>query len=206
MSVEATAIVVSVVLAFVGYVVKYANDLRLAQRKHRLERVSRQLSDLYGPLFALSAASGRLWSEFTRLHSTPGESAFWSRRGPPTTEQTDAWRLWMTTVFMPLNVEMRNAVVDHADLLREPNELPRCLLDLCAHVAGYEIVLARWQSGNFNPTDFRDNTSVINFPADELARYAAAAYLDLKREQSMLLRWGRVSATPPPPEESPSAA
>ena len=29
----------------------------------------------------------------------------------PTLEQADAWRLWMTTVFMPLNVQMRDAVV-----------------------------------------------------------------------------------------------
>ena len=60
MTVEATAIVVSVLVALIGYVVKYFNDLRLAQRKDRLDRVSHQLSDLYGPLFALNAAGGRL--------------------------------------------------------------------------------------------------------------------------------------------------
>jgi hypothetical protein len=94
----------------------------------------------------------------------------------------------MTTVFMPLNVEMRNAVIDHADLLRDSDGMPKCFLDLCAHVAGYETVLERWRTGNFDPYKARDNTSVINFPASELASYIEAAYLELKREQSDLLR------------------
>jgi hypothetical protein len=188
MSAEAAAIVVGVLLAFVGYVVKYVNDLRLAQRKDRLDRVNRQLSELYGPLYALNAADSRLWSEFMHLHA-PKSQAFWSLTGkPPTDEQAEAWRLWMTTVFMPLNREMRNAVVDHADLLRDSDGMPKCLLDLCAHVAGYETVLERWRSGNFDTHKARDNVSVINFPVSELASYIDAAYLELKREQNALLR------------------
>ena len=94
----------------------------------------------------------------------------------------------MTTVFMPLNLEMRNVVIDHADLLRDADGMPDCLLDLCAHVAGYETVLERWRSGRFDPREPRDNTSVIDYPGDALTRYVNAAYFDLKREQSELLR------------------
>jgi hypothetical protein len=71
--------------------------------------------------------------------------------------------------------------------------VPSCLLDLCAHVAGYETVLERWRKGDFDPLDFRDNTSVINYPAAELARYVEAAYVELKREQAELLRGLRVA-------------
>jgi hypothetical protein len=187
MSVETAAIVVTVLLALLGYVVKYFNDLRLAQRKDRLDRVNRQLSDLYGPLFALNAAANRLWDEFTRLHATPGSAWFWDTSKPPAVEQADAWRLWMTTVFTPLNAQMRDAVVEHADLLRDEEGMPSCLLDLCAHVAGYETVLERWRRGEFDPLDLRDNTSVINYPAAELTRYVEAAYAELKREQAGLL-------------------
>jgi hypothetical protein len=184
MSAEVATIVVGVLIAFIGYVVKYVNDLRLAQRKDRLDRVNRQLSELYGPLFALNAAGSRLWTEFMRL---PGRrSHVWLFEGAD--DQGKAWRLWMTTVFMPLNVEMRDAVVDHADLLRDTDSMPNCLLDLCAHVAGYETVLERWRTGDFDPQDARDNTSVIDFPADDLASYIDTAYIELKREQSELLR------------------
>jgi hypothetical protein len=183
MSAEVATIVVGVLIAFIGYGVKYVNDLRLAQRKDRLDRVNRQLSELYGPLFALNAAGTRLWTEFMRL---PGRrSHVWLFEEAD--DKGKAWRLWMTTVFMPLNVEMRNAVVDHADLLRD-TDMPTCLLDLFAHVAGYETVLERWRTGDFDPRDARDNTSVIDFPAEKLASYIDTAYFDLKREQSELMR------------------
>jgi hypothetical protein len=52
---------VTVLLAFTGYVASYLYNLRLAQRKNRLERVTRQLSDLYGPLLALVSAGASSW-------------------------------------------------------------------------------------------------------------------------------------------------
>jgi hypothetical protein len=64
MSAEAIALILTALLALTGYVVKYLNDLRLAVRKDRLDRVNRQLSDLYGPLFALDRAGYRLWQVF----------------------------------------------------------------------------------------------------------------------------------------------
>ncbi|MGW3321841.1 hypothetical protein [Streptomyces virginiae] len=43
-----------------GYMMAtYVDGLRLAQRQARLARVNRQLSDFYGPLFALMAANSR---------------------------------------------------------------------------------------------------------------------------------------------------
>ncbi|MFH8340422.1 hypothetical protein [Streptomyces sp. AM6-12] len=56
--------VVTIGLAFVGCVVTYLNGLRLSQREERLARVNRQLSDLYGPLFALTEASTRIFDAF----------------------------------------------------------------------------------------------------------------------------------------------
>ena len=57
-------IAVSVLLAFAGYLVTYAYNLRLAQRKDRLERVNKQLSNLYGPLYALVSSSQACWKAF----------------------------------------------------------------------------------------------------------------------------------------------
>jgi hypothetical protein len=55
---------VTILLAFSGYIAKYLNDLRVAQRKDRLERVNQQMRDLYGPLFSLSNVSTITWKEF----------------------------------------------------------------------------------------------------------------------------------------------
>jgi hypothetical protein len=165
-----------------GYLLTYRNSLRLSRRKDRLDRVTRQLSDLYGPLFATASASKATWLTF-REQVRPGGGAFWDRPGPPpSTEERAAWRLWMTTVFMPLNRRMRDVIVDHADLLDE-ERIPDLLLEVCAHVAAYEAVLRQWEQ-----SDYSEHTTRINFPADELLRYASEGVRRLKAEQNRLLR------------------
>ena len=88
----------------------------------------------------------------------------------------------MTTVFMPVHQRMMELVLDRADLIEEP-DMPPCLLDLCAHVNGYQAVLKEWETGQIS-TAREDNISVVNFPGQELAEYAAAAFSRLKAEQA----------------------
>ncbi|MFF8439393.1 hypothetical protein ACF07U_00750 [Streptomyces californicus] len=65
------ALVVTITLALIGYVAAYLNGLRLAQRGERLARINRQLSDLYGPLFALTEANSRAFEAFAEHHLRP---------------------------------------------------------------------------------------------------------------------------------------
>jgi hypothetical protein len=103
------------------------------------------------------------------------------QNNPPTKEEEAEWRLWMTSVFMPLNERMQEIIIDHADLLDEP-EIPNCLLTLCAHVSAYKSVLKQWEQG-----DYTRNWSVINFPREELLAYTKHTFNKLKKEQSRLL-------------------
>jgi hypothetical protein len=169
----------AVLLALLGYFVTYLNNLRLAQRQARLDRVNKQLKEFYGPLFALTRASTMSWAAFRRVYR-PGGS-FWDEGHAPTDEEAARWRTWMTEVFMPRNLEMVRIITEHSDLLDE-DEMPDCLLTLCAHVAGYMPVLKAWEEG-----DFSRHTSVVNFPAEELLAYTQANYDRLKREQARLL-------------------
>ena len=98
-------LLVTVALAFAGYVVTYRNSVKLSQRNERLDRIDRQLRELYGPLFALVSASGEAWSGFRRIYR-PGISSYWRSEPAPTEQEAAAWRLWMVEVFMPLNTRM----------------------------------------------------------------------------------------------------
>lgn len=102
---SAATLSVTVLLAISGYLAAYFYNLRLAQRKDRLERLNRQLSDLYGPRFALQTSASYIWTEF-RNRSRQGFRQYWGPAGPPRATEAAAWRLWITEVFMPLNVEM----------------------------------------------------------------------------------------------------
>ncbi|WP_372499433.1 hypothetical protein [Streptomyces lichenis] len=64
-------VIVTIGLAFVGYLLTYLNGLRLAQRQARLTRVNQQLSDFYGPLFALMEANSRTYDTFSEKYARP---------------------------------------------------------------------------------------------------------------------------------------
>ena len=176
----AAPIAVSILLAVAGYLATYLYNLKLSQRKDRLDRVNQQLSDFYGPLFALASSGNSAWRAF-RGRYRPESRSFWGDEPPPTPEEEAAWRLWMTEVFMPLNLRVVDLITRHADLLDE-SQMPQVLLDACAHVAAYQAILKRWELG-----DFSEHVSVINYPGLELQRFAAAGFAKLKTEQIELL-------------------
>ena len=163
---------VTVTIALAGYWITYLNNLRLSQRKERLTRVNRQLAELYGPLFALSNASRTIWNVFTKEY-VPYNS-------PEGRVTTETWRLWISTVFMPINLRMYELVLAKADLLIE-STMPKCLLELCAHIAAYQAVMKRWERN-----DFSEYTPLIAFPS-EVEEYARESFQALKAEQAKLM-------------------
>lgn len=175
-------LVVTVFVAASGYGATYLMNLRLARRKDHLDRINRQLSELYGPLYAQSQAADRAWRKFAARYGT-----VWTVSTLATTEQAATWRLWMSTVFMPLNRRMVETVVSHADLLRE-DTIPEPLKELCAHVACYEPIVARWQEDGFDSVQVDDHVSIAgNFPDTELDAYLRSSFEALKLEQARLL-------------------
>jgi hypothetical protein len=177
-------LVVTITLAFIGYLVTYFNSLRLAQRKERADRIDRQLRDLYGPLFSLVSSSQASWKVFHDLH-WPQQDI--EHRTSVDRERVAAtWRLWIKAVFMPYNEAMAKLVADHSDLLNE-DQIPQCLIDLCTHVACYRAVLQSWDEG-----DYSQLTSIIDFPGEAVLTYAQTNFLQLKHQQSLLL--GRPAA------------
>lgn len=181
-TIEFIPMIVTVLLALVGYLLTYTNNVRLAQRKDRLDRVERQLRDLYGPLLSRAEAADRVWRAFRNKYRPTG--GYWNET--TTDAEAVAWRMWMSTVFQPLNEEMAALVTSHGDLVEEVTT-PECLLELYAHVVAYRPVLDAWSKG-----DFSSHTSLFNFPVDSLLQYARQHSQRLKAEQARLL--GRAKA------------
>lgn len=96
-----------------GYFLTYLNNLKLARRNDRLTRVNRRLSDFYGPLLALISSREASWNAFGARYGPQG--SFWMDTPVPAREEAEAWRLWMTPQFMPVNKSMMELVFKHAD-------------------------------------------------------------------------------------------
>lgn len=171
--------VTAILLALLGYLATYLNNVRTTQRTEQLNRVNKQLNEFYGPLFALTQANDIAWRKFREEYSPYG--AFFSKSAPPTDEELQIWRFWMQTVFMPSNLRMYEIIVSKADLLIE-KDMPECLLLFCAHVAAYQPVLKKWEL-----KDYSEHTSLINYPTKELLEYCDKSFERLKAEQSKLL-------------------
>jgi len=188
MTKETLALLVTILVAVAGYAFKYFHDRAVTRRKDRLDRINLQLRHLYGPLYSIRQASERAWMGFRQKYR-PGKSFFRSSP-PPSEEELVAWRLWMAEVFMPLNLQMEKIIVDNGDLIIE-NEMPGCLLELCAHVDAYKVVVKKWTL-----SDFSEHIGLSPFPRGEFAAYVDTSYANLKKEQAYLLGLLRIKLAP----------
>jgi hypothetical protein len=178
---EANTVAFAIVAGVLGFIAKSVYDLWLARRKDKLDWVTAQLRDLYGPLFSLDSASSITWEGFVNTYATGAE--FQHPAGgiaPQSPKAAKVWRHWMKEVFMPLNTRMADLVISHADLLEEP-KMPESLLALCAHVYGYRGILSAWDAG-----DYTEHMSLTPFPHG-LHSYVQTTYERLKRRQERLL-------------------
>jgi hypothetical protein len=178
MDLEVISLLVTILLAFVGYIVTYVNNTRLQRRKDRLDRVNQQLRELYGPLYAVVRVSDMVWTDFRSRWRPEGGS--WDEQ-QMTEEEKREWRIWISEIFLPLNLRMETAIMEHADLMIE-EQIPESLLVLGAHIAGYKAIVKRWELG-----DFSENVPNTLFPGGELLEYTGQSYQRLMAEQKRLL-------------------
>ncbi len=88
--------IVTIFVALAGYLITYWNNILLSRRTDRLNRINKQLNEFYGPLYSLVYSSSKSWVTFRTKYRSQKRSYF-SDNPPPTEEELQAWRLWMTT-------------------------------------------------------------------------------------------------------------
>ena len=172
-----SAAVISLMSAFLTY----NTTRRLSRRSDQIAFVGRQLSELYGPLYALAKASSISWAEFMRKQGG-GRGYLFDSRTRQDDDLVREWTYWLRNVFMPINRKMLDALLSKADLI-DDIEMPQCLIDFCAHVTGYEVTLAKWEDKDFSVVG-----SIINHPGSSFQDYVEGKYKELKVRQASLLQ------------------
>jgi hypothetical protein len=167
------AAVLTLILAFIGYLATFLSARVMARRKDKLELVNRRLNEFYGPLYVASQAGNIAYRSLLKKQGK-------TQSFPILDSEMKEWMLWMTTIFMPLNDERENIIIKKAYLIVE-EQMPQCLLDFVTHVVGYKAVLAKWAEG-----DYSERRSTIGWPP-EFDVYVARSYAALKAEQTRLL-------------------
>ncbi len=167
------AAVLTVILAFVGYMVTFYSAHMLARRRDKLDLVNKRLNEFYGPLYVASQAGNIAYRSLLKKQGK-------TQSEPITDADLKEWVLWMKTIFIPLNEIRERIIIQKAHLIVEEH-MPQCLLDFVTHVVGYKAVLSKWAEG-----DFSERRSTIGWPP-EFDEYVRRSYAALKAEQMRLM-------------------
>ena len=170
----------AIFIAILAASLAYWNSVRLGKQQARIDRVNAQLSEFYGPLLAHSHVALNARLVFLRRYSANRPYVF--RKGEEVSDETrDAWIAWMKTVFMPANRAMVKLIVEKTHLL-DGEDMPPEFHTFLAHVSGYEVVMKRWEQG-----DYSTYLSLIPHPGPKFHEYIAETFARLKRRQQDLL-------------------
>ena len=172
-TVLSNAAVLTICIAFAGYLITIVGARMLARHRDKLRLVNKRLNEFYGPLYVASEAGN---IAYRSLLTKQGKE----KSEPILDAEMKEWMLWMTTIFMPLNDIREKIIIEKAYLIIE-EQMPQCLLDFVTHVVGYKAVLAKWTEG-----DYTERRSIIGWPP-EFDAYVKRSYAGLKAEQTALL-------------------
>ncbi|MGB0064302.1 MAG: hypothetical protein WBP85_07630 [Terracidiphilus sp.] len=167
------ALLWTIALAFVGYLVTFSSNRMMARRADRLRLVNQRLNEFYGPLYVATVAGN---IAYKALLAKQGKT----QCHPIRDEDLQEWLLWMKSIFMPLNDVREKIIIENAHLIVE-EEMPQCLLDFVTHVVGYKALLFKWAEG-----DYTERRSMIGWPP-EFDIYVEQSYRALKAKQTRLL-------------------
>ena len=180
---EFITITVGILIALVGWIFTYFHKLHFVKKANQLERINKQLKDLYGPLYIRLMASNKTWTAFwVANRPAHGENHYFSPNAEVTEEEKVIWRNWMTNVFEPMNSKTENIILNNIDLL-DSDEIPQAFIKAISHIAAYKAVLANWKNGSFT-----SHVSINNWPSEELLAVVKPEYEKLKAKQRKLLK------------------
>lgn len=181
-TIKIIGICVTVIVAFSGWLFVYLNGRATAKRAAQLDRINRQLRDLYGPLYARLEASNRVWDAFWEKHRPAhGRNYYFGHDVELSEKELEKWRVWMKTVFEPMNAATEEIIMKNVDLL-ESKDIPNAFVDALAHIAAYKAVLNAWER-----EDYSEHTSVNNWPHEELKAVVEPELKKLRKRQRELL-------------------
>ena len=102
-TVFSNAAVLTISIAFAGYLITILGARMLARRRDKLKLVNKRLNEFYGPLYVASEAGNIAYRSFLTARAR--------RRAIGVLDsEMKKWMLWMTTIFMPLN-DIREKVI-----------------------------------------------------------------------------------------------
>ncbi len=135
-------VMIAVILAFGGGIFTYVHKSHSDIELNQLDRINRQLRELYGPLYVTLKTSHEAWRSFRKRYCPEhGEKGYFGNGINVSDEEKLRWRTWMVEVFEPLNSRVETIVLENTDLF-ENGEIPDSILKALAPASSYKAIFA----------------------------------------------------------------
>lgn len=108
-----------------------------------LDRLDRQIKELYGPLDSRIATNTSYWLKFCEENCPNGGTFF--GEGPSAPRDVALWRSYITSSGLPDVKNMSELIESHGDLI-VGDKLPPSFAQLTDHRKAYELLVAKWAS------------------------------------------------------------
>ncbi len=164
---------VVIVIQFIVYLIQTGLKRRDDQLSLQLNRLDKQINNLYGPLYSLYHIGNKHYSSFLRQNHHfkfvyPG------------------YIVWLTEVFMKTNISLEATIANNADLFI--GGTPKVCIDFCQHVAALKTCIADITNKSAISCEELDERMTYHpHPLFEMQAYVIAAFVILKKEQQRLL-------------------
>ncbi len=163
---------IAILVTLIGVWVQTKSKRDDENKKNHLERISRQISELYMPLHTQYEKGDKNWYSFKDLY------------GDPIDFDNPHYTDWASMVFKNTNICMRDIITKKADLIIG-SKIPKCLLDFSSWADAFEIYLHAHDKKNFNNADWKD--ALKGHPEVQMQAYLSASVEVLKKQQNLLL-------------------
>jgi len=166
------------IIGFVGALLGIWLEIRTRRKDDRkrqqLERINRQISKFYMPLYALYEKGHKNYYSFVELFGVRQDF------------ENPNFKDWAYSVFEPTNLGMLDIIINKADLI-VGNEIPDNLLQFCHWAETFKAYLKAHQEKDFNNEKWRDILVRVPHPEIKMQAYLHAGVQILKSQQNNLL-------------------
>jgi len=105
------ALIVTIILAFIGYIAKYIFDKINYHREKKLELINQRLNLFYGPLYFQTIAGKNLQPMLFEALEVKDKADVLDEN------QYREWRLFVNEVLMPLNLMREKIILENSYLI-----------------------------------------------------------------------------------------
>lgn len=192
--IEVIIAIVGLILVIFGWIVPYRqtikteklridNERELERIRWKKELIDKQISELYGPIYALIIEGeirfSRIQYQLGRKHIIPKDKGFYDL---PESEQL-IWKHYVETYKISNQMEIVKIMRNNLHLIYK-SELPICYKEFLDYTLGWEMLDNQKEKGVPNYYEFH---YIFNYPA-AFNRYIEETLNILLNEQSKLLK------------------